>query len=78
MDVCTLLYLKRRTNKDLLSSTWSSAQCQAAAWLGGEFGGEWHMCMYGEPPHCSPETITRLLISYTPGQIKRLIKIITS
>ena len=78
MDVYTLLYLKWIISKDLLSSTGSSAQCQAAAWLGGEFRGEWYMCMCGGSLHCSPETITRLLISYTPVQIKCLIKIITT
>ena len=29
------------TNKDLLYSSGDSAQCHAAAWMGGEFGGEW-------------------------------------
>ena len=29
------------TNKDLLHSTGNSAQCHAAAWMGGEFGEEW-------------------------------------
>ena len=28
-------------NKDLLHSTGNSAQCSLAAWMGGEFGGEW-------------------------------------
>ena len=41
MDVYTLLYLKRITNKDLLYSTGNSAQCYVAAWMGGELGGEW-------------------------------------
>ena len=40
MDTHTLLYLTWRTSKDLLSSTGDSAQCHAAAWMGGEFGGE--------------------------------------
>ena len=39
--VHTAVYLKRITNKDLLYSTWSSAQCYVAAWMGGEFGEEW-------------------------------------
>ena len=44
----TLLYLKWIANKDLLYSTWNSAQCYAAAWMGGEFGGEWiDVHMYG-------------------------------
>ena len=37
----TLLYLKGITKKDLLYSTRNSAQCYVAAWMGGEFGGEW-------------------------------------
>ena len=41
MDMYTLLYLKWISNKDLLNSTWNSAQCYVAAWMGGEFGGEW-------------------------------------
>ena len=41
MDMYTLLYLKWKTNKDLLYSTGNSAQCDVAAWMGGEFRGEW-------------------------------------
>ena len=37
MDMYTLLYLKWITNKDPLYSTWNSAQCYVAAWMGGEF-----------------------------------------
>ena len=37
----TLLYLKWITSKDLLYSTWNSAQWCVAAWMGGGFGGEW-------------------------------------
>ena len=33
--------LKRITSKGLLSSTGNLAQCGIAAWMGGEFGGEW-------------------------------------
>ena len=40
-DMYTLLCLKWITNKDLLCSTWNSAQCYVAAWMGEEFGGEW-------------------------------------
>ena len=53
MDMYTLLYLKWVTNRDLLYSTWNSAQWYAAAWIGGAFGGEWihayvfvYVCMY--------------------------------
>ena len=41
MDRYTLLYLKRTTNKDLWYRTGNSAQCYVAAWMGGEFKGEW-------------------------------------
>ena len=41
IDMYTLLYLKRITNKDLLYSTGNSAQSYVAAWMGGESGGEW-------------------------------------
>ena len=40
MDTYTLLCLKWITNKDLRYSTWNSAQCYVAAWMGREFGGE--------------------------------------
>ena len=46
MDMCTL-YLKRITNKVLLYSTQSSAQCIAAAWMEGDLGESGHMCVYG-------------------------------
>ena len=36
----TLLYLQRITNKDILYSTWNSAQCYVPAWMGGDLGGE--------------------------------------
>ena len=38
----TLLYLKWITSKDLLYSTWNSAQCYVPAWIGAVgFEGEW-------------------------------------
>ena len=40
IDTYTLLDLKWKTNKDLLYSTWNSAQWYVAARMGGEFGGE--------------------------------------
>ena len=58
------------------------AHCLVAAWVGGEFGGEWihvyvHLspfaCM-AESLLCSPETITTLLIGYTPIQDRKLKK----
>ena len=32
---------KMANQQDLLYSTWNSAQCYVAAWMGGEFKGEW-------------------------------------
>ena len=57
--------------KDLLYSTGNSAQCYSAAWMGGEFGGQWiHECVW-----LSPFTIhlklSQVLISYTPVQNKK-------
>ena len=50
MDMYTLLYLKWIINKDLLYSTGISAQCYAAAWIGGEFGEEWiHVYVWLSP-----------------------------
>ena len=37
----TLVYLKWITNKNLLYSTWNSAQCYVPAWMVEKFGGEW-------------------------------------
>ena len=41
MDMHTLLYLKWITNKDLVYSIANSHQCYMAAWMEGEFRGEW-------------------------------------
>ena len=50
MDMCTLLYIKWIANKDLLCSAGSSSRCYVAAWMGGEFGGEWaHVCVRLSP-----------------------------
>ena len=50
MDMYTLLYLKWIISKDLLYSTRNSSQCYVAAWMGGEFGGEWiHVCVWLSP-----------------------------
>ena len=77
MDMCTLLFLKWITNKDLLYSTWNSAQCYVAAGMGAECGGapyiymDPYICMAASL-HCLPEMITTLLIGYTPIQNKKL------
>ena len=50
INMYTLLYLKWITNKVLLYSTGNSAQCYMAAWMGGEFGGEWiHVYVWLSP-----------------------------
>ena len=41
MDMYIMLNFKWITNKNLLYSTWNSAQCHTEAWMGGEFKGEW-------------------------------------
>ena len=46
MDMYTLLYLWT-ANKALLYSTGNSAQCYVAAWMGGEFGENGFVYMYG-------------------------------
>ena len=44
-----------------------TAQCSAAAWPGGQFGGGWiHVHVWLSPFACSPETVTTVLITYTP------------
>ena len=55
LDMYTLLYLKWKTNKDLLFSTGISAQYYVAVWMGGEFRGEC-ICM-AESLHCSAEIV---------------------
>ena len=70
MGVFTLLYLKQITNKDLLYSTGNSAQCYVAAWMGGEFDGEWihtHEWLSLLTVHLK----LTLLIGYSPTQNKK-------
>ena len=49
MDICTLLYLKRITNKNLLHSSWNSAECYVAARMGGEWGERNHVSVRLSP-----------------------------
>ena len=73
MDVYTLLYLKWIRNKDLQYSTWNSAQCYVAAWMGGKFGGEWrHVYIWLSHSTVHLKLLQHcLLISYTPIQNKK-------
>ena len=67
MEMCPLLYLKWVTNKVLLCNTGNSAQCYVAAWMGGEFGGEWvHVYVRSELLCCAPETVTASSLGFTP------------
>ena len=43
----TQLYFKWITNKDVLYSTETSAQCYVAGWMRGKFGENGYMDMYG-------------------------------
>ena len=46
----TVVYLKWITNKNLLYSTWNSAQCYVPAWMVEKFGGEWiHIYVWLSP-----------------------------
>ena len=47
MAMYTLLCFKWITNKDLLYSTWNSAQGYVAAWMEATLGENGYMCMYG-------------------------------
>ena len=49
-NMYTLIYLKQVTNKVLLCSIGDSVQCYVAAWMAGEFGGEWiHVYVWLSP-----------------------------
>ena len=69
-------YIKWIINKDLLYSTWISAQSYVAAWMGEEFGVEWiHVyiwlnlfAMHLKLSQCC------LLIHYIPMQHKKCKK----
>ena len=61
-----MLYFKWITNKDLLYSTENSAQCYVAAWMEVCLGENGDMCIYAESLCSTPESITTLLIGYTP------------
>ena len=74
MDMYTLLYLKWITNKDLLYSTGNSVQCHVAAWMGGEFAGEWiHVYVWLNPfaVHWNHHNIVNLLYSNMKVKISK-------
>ena len=66
MNMYTQLYFEWINNRGLLYSTENSAQCHVAAWMGGELGVEWIHVHVWLSQSAAPETITILLIAYTP------------
>ena len=72
MDMYTLLYLKSITNKDILYSTWNSAQCYVAAWWKGGLGENGYMYMYGWVPSLFTSNYHNTVHGYTPIQNKKL------
>ena len=66
------LYLKWIADEDLLHSTWSSAPCYVAAWMGGEIGGEWmHVYVCLSPFAVHLKLSQHLLIGYISIQNKK-------
>ena len=57
-------YKKCRVNKDLMYSTWISAQCYVAVWMGGGLGENEYVHVSLSPFTSSPETIAALLMGY--------------
>ena len=56
----------------LRASTWNSAQCYVAAWMGEGFGGEWiHVYVQLSPFAVRLKTITILSIGYIPIKNKK-------
>ena len=62
----TLLYLKWVANKDIKEL----APCHVAAWMEGEFGGEWTHVYVWLNPFAVHLKLTTLLIGDTPIQNK--------
>ena len=63
--------------KDLLYSTWNSARCYVAAWMGREFGEEWiHVYVWLNPPFAVLLKLSQhgLLIGYTSIQNQKFKK----
>ena len=86
IDRYTLLYLKWITNKVLLYSTGNSAQCYVAAWIRGEFVGEWiHVYVWLSPfavhlkllQHCEPVTLQYKIKSFLKKRIEVLYRCVS-
>ena len=75
----TLPCLKWITNRALLHGTWNSAQCYVEALDGRGVWGRMNTCIcMAESLRCSSETITTLLISYSPRLNKKKFKTLKS
>ena len=74
ISMYTQLYLKWTTNKVLVYSMGNSARCYVAAWMGGEFGGEWIHVHVWQIPLLSTWSYHNFVISYTPIQNKKFKK----
>ena len=72
MDMYTLLYLKMDDHQGPTLEHWElrSMLCDSLDWRGVWGRMATCICM-AESLHCSPETITMLLIRYTPIQNKK-------
>ena len=75
MDMYTLLYLKWITNKDHCTVQGTLLDVMGQPGWEESFGENGYMYIYiAESFHCSPETITTLLIGYTSIKNKKLKK----
>ena len=68
------MYFFKMDSKDLLCSTWNSAQCYAAAWMGEEFEGEWIHAYVWLSPFAVHLNLSQLclLIGSAPIQNKKV------
>ena len=55
------------TYKDLLCSTWTSAQCYVGAWMGGEFGWEWTHVYVWLSPFTAPLKLSQHCLCLYPN-----------
>ena len=76
IGMCAWPYLKCITNKDLLQSTWKSAQCYVASWMGRSLGENGYMYMYGWVPSLFTWNYHTMLIGFTTIQNKKFKKLI--
>ena len=72
MDMYTLLCLKWRTNQDLLCIKGTLLNVSGQPGWEGSLGSMDTCICVAQTLHCSPETITILLIDYTPIQNKKV------